>query len=543
MKVVSCQEMRDIELQAKEKFCLDEELIIENVGTEGSRYLHEKFLTDKTYGELVFFIGKGNNGADGLAIARHLKSYDYSIRAFLLFSKEECSKHLQTQIQMAKAYGIKLSEVSDTEQIISYFTQTQREFFVIDAITGTGIRLPLPNIMYELFNIINQYSDVIISVDTPSGLAGDTGEIGSSCIKSDYTLTIGLPKLGHYLGKGPEYSGKIRVLKSGFPDELLESGNTVLLTPDNVVGLIRPRSKFSIKNNFGHTLLIGGSKGLTGALLLSSMAALRMGAGLVTAVTWKENYNELVYRCPPEIMTGEIEGDNEEEIRRWVESKDINRYDSVVIGPGLGRGDRARSLVLNVLNSFHGPLVVDADAINVLKATSDADTIAKRAYPTIFTPHLNEFARFSGQDYKKIQEHPIGHLKQLIDRIKAAVLLKGACSYLGLPRGDIFINNYPNDGMATGGSGDVLAGMIGGLFAQLKSIVSEVGSVKSEFYQLYHSVCLSIVVHSMAGNYAAKKLGARSMSARSILDNLSTAFIELEKINKSRSKRNRDTLT
>jgi hydroxyethylthiazole kinase-like uncharacterized protein yjeF len=525
MRVVDKNEMKEIENNSASEYGYSENLIIETVGNSGATYIIENHLSHKKYGELVFMIGKGNNGADSLSIARHLQNKGYICRAFILFP-EEGSKELLYQISMAKKFGVKISEVRNVEQISSYFTQTQDEYIVVDGILGTGFRSPISNYLFEIINIINQSKTITISVDIPSGVNGDTGEISSAAIYADVTLAVCLPKLGLYVGKGAQYGGKILPIYSGIPKEAYQGGDKFLLSPIENKLLFKKRNKFDHKNRFGHVLVIGGSPGLCGALCLASEAALKVGAGLVTAVTWETNYLDLSSKVLPEVMTGVIPSTENPKV---VESnlRDMEKYDSVVIGPGMGISEKTREIVLYVLNNFGGPVVLDADAIKVLSLEKDKNTFLSRKAPTVITPHIGEFAKFVSQNKEKVLEGPIDLIKDVVDSLNCCIVLKSSSTFIAFPTGEVFINYFPNDGMATGGSGDVLAGMIGGLLGQVKP-----ERASSQLFRrpdpFYESICLGVMAHTLAGKRASEVFGARSMTAGAIIDHLSESFIEME---------------
>jgi len=524
MRIVDLNEMKEIERQAIDDYGFTEDLIIENVGIQGAHFLDESFLQEHNYEELIILVGPGNNGADGLAISRHLKNLGHSVRAFLLFPDDMVKPYLLKQMELAKKFGVRISEIRSFDQLDSYFSETAGPFCIVDAILGTGFRLPLSNYLFDIINAVNDYASLMVALDIPSGITGDTGKMSSTAIRADYTLAIGLPKLGHYVSHGAIYTGYMHTLDAGFPRELLDGGDKSLLSLESVVSIYTPRNKFAHKNSFGHALLIGGSKGLTGALIMASKAALKVGTGLVTSCTWSDNYGELASRIIPEIMTGLIPIE-EDEIATIL--KDLSRYHSIVIGPGLGRTVKARETVLEILNNFSGPVVLDADAIKVLSLKDDGHIIQHRKFPTILTPHMGEFAQFFGTSVENVLEDPIGHLKSLVDQTNSSVILKGPCSFLGFPNGEVHINYSPNDGMATGGSGDVLAGILGGLLAQIPvdRTRSSIFDDKKYFYQ---ALRLGVAVHSLTGKITARELGERAMSAGDLIEFLSEAFKEIE---------------
>jgi hydroxyethylthiazole kinase-like uncharacterized protein yjeF len=527
MRIVNQQEMKDIESIASEKYLFTEDLIVENVGVKGADYLYENLLKRYPTSEVVLLIGKGNNGADGLAIARHLINKGIGLRAFTFFSEDECSEECLEQLKKAKAFGVRITHLQNVDQLQAYLAHSRNDFIFIDALFGTGIRLPLSNFLYDIINCVNQNSAYTISVDIPTGVVGDTGFIQGNAINADMTLAISLPKIGYYMADGARLVGRIVTLEVGFPKNLLnEKGDKFLLGLEHVIDKASKRNKFGDKKIFGHTLVIGGSHGLTGALVLSSQAALKVGAGLVTGVTWEKQYNEFISRLIPEIMTGYIPLD-QAKWPRLINDLD-NRYDSIVIGPGLARSARARRIVLEIMANYHGPLVIDADAINVLNLKEDIKSFTTRNAPTVLTPHYGEFAHFCGIDIDDLKRKPVEYLNQLIGQINCSVILKGPATYIGSPNGKVFINYFPNDGMATGGSGDVLAGILGGLLGQDSSL-KEFHSLYDVYESFDKVVGLSVLLHSMSGHFAAKNLGVRPMTAVSLIEALPQAFSELDK--------------
>jgi len=524
MRVINSQDMQEIEAKCVESYGFSASLIIENLGPRGADWISDELLQDKSYGEIMVLVGAGNNGADGLSIARQLVNRGHRVRAFVLFPEELKSAELKQQILMAENFGVKVDPAKKIEQLSSYFAQTQNEFLVIDAIFGTGVRLPVSDYLFDIFNLVNQYASVMVSIDMPSGICSNTGRKEGSAIYADYTLAIGLPKVGHYMEAGLQHTGDLLVLDAGFPTEILQGGSTSVLTVDSFKDLFSKRNKFAHKNSFGHTLVVAGSFGLTGAAAMAAEAALKVGTGLVTAVTWQENYQELQAAVINEVMTGVIpisELDKQAEISRF------NRYDCIVVGPGLGRSAGARDVVLGILQNFAGPIVIDADALNCLSLQEDRTLLSERKAPTILTPHIGEFARFIDVPKEKLLKNPLGYLKELVESLNSTIVMKGSCTYLGFPDGQIYINHFPNDGMASGGTGDVLAGMIGGLLAQTTPQLKEHGIFR-ENSRFYAAVRCAVYAHTLAGKYAVDSNGARAMTAKSIIENFAAAFLEIE---------------
>lgn len=526
MRIVDTGEMRILEQTAKKEFNYDERLIIENVAVKGSSIISNEVLTNTDFQEIIFLIGAGNNGADAVAIARHLSTIGIKVRAFKLFSEDEMKDELKYQLNMASSFGVAVNEIESAEQLSEYFNQFSGNVMVVDGIFGTGVQMPLPNFFYDVIKIVNKFSSFTVSIDLPSGLDGDSGFTQGNAIEADLTLAIGLPKLGCYVADGPKLVGDIEVLDVGFPYALKNQGNKFLLGVDDIIDSAQERNKFGDKKIFGHTLVIGGSHGLTGALVMAAQSALKVGAGLITAATWEPQYQEFISRLIPEVMTGYIPLDT----AKWPRLiQDLEKYSAIVIGPGLARSTRARRLVLEILNNFSGPVVVDADAINVLSLKEDSKVFAMRNAPTVLTPHLGEFARFTGLEYEEVARKPVHYLKELIEQINCSVILKGPCTYMGFSDGNIFFNYFPNDGMATGGVGDVLAGILGGLLGQDQELKLANHSLMSRYKNFNKSLRLAVFIHSLSGHFAAENFGVRAMTASSLIETFPQAFNSLNK--------------
>lgn len=527
MRIVTHSEMKELEKIAQTKYHFPEKLIIENVALLGARAIVNKLGPEIGMGELIFLIGKGFNGGSGLGIARHLASMGHEPRAFLLFDEKDCSQEVKDQLKIARSYGVRIAQIDEVSALESYFLQNSSPKIIIDAIFGTGVRLPLSHFLYDVINFINQEKAYTISLDIPTGVEGDSGLIQGNAIQADLTLAVGFPKLGYYQADGARLVGEVEVIPSGLPKQIVEHNADKFLIDKDLKDELPPaRNKFGDKKLFGHTLVIGGSHGLTGALVMTSTAALKVGAGLVTASTWEPQYQEFISRLIPEVMTGYVPHDQ----AKWGKLiKDLEKYDSVVIGPGLGRSLRSRALVLEILNNFSGPVVLDADAINVLNLKDDAEVFRVRSAPTLMTPHFGEFARFAGIPFEDVQKEPYYHLKEIIERINCSVILKGPCTYLGFPNGKTFFNFSPNDGMATGGVGDVLAGILGGLIGQEANLKKR-DSLYNIYENMNRTILLGVLIHTWSGKFAAERLGVRPMTATNLIDCFPEAFKALDEL-------------
>lgn len=530
MRIVTQKEMKELEVEAQKKFHFPEKLIIENVALGAAKTILNRLGEDILAAEIIFLIGRGNNGGTGLAIARHLASMGYESHAFLLFDKNEASTEVKEQLLIAETYGVRTAYIDDVSNLESYFQQNSSPKIIIDAIFGTGVRLPLSQFLYDIIHLVNQEKAYTISLDIPTGVEGDTGFIQGNAIQADLTLAVSLPKLGYYQADGAKLVGEIEVISAGLPNQIMQKGGDKFLIDANIKNeLPHGRNKFGDKRLFGHTLVIGGSHGLTGALVMASSAAIKVGAGLVTAATWETQYQEFLSRLIPEVMTGYIPLEQ----AKWGRLiKDLEKYDSIVIGPGLARSNRARMLVLEILNNFSGPVVLDADAINVLSLKEDSQVFALRNAPTLMTPHLGEFSRFAGIPLDDVMKEPFYHLREVIERINCTVVLKGPCTFLGFTNGKTYFNYAPNDGMATGGVGDVLAGILGGLIGQEANLKRR-DSLYNIYENLNRTILMGVMIHTMAGKAAAEKYGVRPMTATSLIEVFPDAFKQLDEFLKA----------
>lgn len=522
MRIVDLKEINSIQNSFKE-LELDGQLLVESYGIRASHYIDKHILKGNDV-LVTMLLGNGTNAAEGLCVAKHLFNMNYRLKVFHLFKESDCHQVLKNQIAAARQYGLELETVSSSNELEEFYVQNDSPALLIDAIFGTGLEGDLPNFIYDIIKFVNEYESHILSIDIPSGLGATSGRVSGSAICATLTLANTFPKQGFYIGDGVHHTGEIKVIDSAFPKKLLSAGNKYLLQKEHVHQTLDPRNKFADKKIYGHSLVLGGSHGLTGGLSLAATACLKVGAGLVTAATWEPQYQEFVPRLIPDIMTGYIPL----EIDRWKNLiKGLDKYSAIVIGPGLARSSRARRLVLEVLNNFSGPVVLDADAINVLSLKDDEDVFKVRSAPTVITPHMGEFSRFSGIEMDDLAANPVEHLKNLVARINCTVILKGPCTFLGLTDGNIYFNYSPNDGMATGGVGDVLAGILGGLLGQ-KSLKDKKLSLSKRYEELNKTVITGVLIHTMAGEEAAKELGVRFMSASSLIDCLPEVFLKLD---------------
>lgn len=510
MRIVTNDEMKRLDESAVNTLGIPSAILMENAGLEAARIISGACVARKYEGEILIFCGKGKNGGDGLVVARRLIANGHRVRVFLLHSIDEYVDESATNLKILKNLKAKISVADGPAVVDEYFKSAVPPFFVVDALLGTGIKREIEGLYYDIVELINQYADETIALDIPSGVVGDSGRLAGSGVHATATVSFGYPKLGHFLAPGAARRGKLYHVDLGFPRAWAKEGDKFLLTHDNIAPLLQRRDRFGHKNSFGHTLLIGGSPGRVGAIVMASNSCLKMGTGLVTVASWEDSYQALEAKLSPEIMTFKV---TREGGQFYVPKPGLSAFSSIVVGPGMGLRSDGDQMLRQLLVEYTGPLVVDADGLNLIAEHKLHELISKRRAPTVLTPHPGEMARLLDAPKERIVEDPVACVREAVERTGAIVVLKGATTLIHSTEGHTWFNHYPNDGMATAGSGDVLAGMIGGLLGQRMNGIE--------------ATRLGVYVHSLAGKFAADHLGHRAMTALDIIGNVHLAFRDL----------------
>ena len=450
------------------------------------------------------FVGLGNNGGDGLALARMLHEDGYKVTVSIIRYSENCSDdHNSNYQRLLPLSDIKVKDLTE----LSNIEDISQDDVIVDAIFGSGLTKPVIGFIADIIRKIN-YSDAItISVDIPSGLFADSSSISEKgdIIRADYTLSFQFPKLAFLLPENEIYVGNWQVLDIGLSQEFisLEKAKYNYLTPVDIVPTIKGRSKYSHKGTYGHALIIAGSYGKMGAAVLASKACLRSGVGLLTTHVPKSGINILQTSTPETILS----------IDRYEnyfsEVPDLTMYNAIGIGPGLGKEHQSQMAMKLLIQNSNCPIIFDADALNIL--AENPTWLAFLPKGSILTPHPKEFQRLVGgcsDDFEKLEKQ-----RNLAQKHGIYIVLKGANTSVCFPDGQIFFNSTGNPGMATAGSGDVLTGIITGLLASGYS--SGIASI------------LGVYIHGLAGDIAAREFGSEALIAGDIIRNLGEAFKEL----------------
>ncbi|MGE5382683.1 MAG: NAD(P)H-hydrate dehydratase [Omnitrophica WOR_2 bacterium] len=446
--------------------------------------------------------GMGNNGGDGLVIARKLHKSGKNVEVFYIrHSQNATEDNIRNFKKIADTAGLIVTEVFEEDPSI----EINKGDVVIDAIIGSGLSQPVTGFIAEIIKQINESESYVISIDIPSGLFADKPIVSTSksaIVKADYTLTFQLPKLAFFIPENDIYVGNWQILDINLDKSFIEKSTTdyFLIQKKDCQEIYRPRPRYSHKGTYGHGLLIAGSLGKIGASILASKAALRAGAGLITTHIPLCGMDAM-HSNIPEIM---IDLDQSETHNTVL--PDLSGYNAIAIGPGLGMHDETKNMLKYLIQESKNPLIIDADALNILG--ENRTWLAFLPPDSILTPHPKEFERLTSKTDNHFSRLEI--LKAFSQRYKVYVILKGAYSAIGCPDGSVYFNPTGNPGMATGGTGDVLTGILLGL--------------KASGYSSKNTCILGTWLHGKAADIAVKSITQPSLIASDIIKDLGKAF-------------------
>ena len=456
---------------------------------------------------IVVFAGAGNNGGDAVAVARMLFTKNYNVEVYLFNIKGTISEDCMTNIKRLQECGFTAyHEISNSFDPFQLF----EEDVVIDGLFGSGLNKPLSGGFASVVQYINASSAQVVSIDLPSGLMGEDNSNNSrqNIIHADLTLSIQLPKLSFLFPENEDIVGEWKLLDIGISPEFIRQADTpyIITEAQDVSQLIKPRKRFAYKNNFGHALLIAGSNGMAGASVLAARACLRSGTGLLTVHVPVCNHDILQTAVPEAIVQNDVHE------LYFAEPVDLDNYQAIAIGPGIGQEEETALATLDQLADCYIPAVLDADAINIL--SSHRNYLNRLPKGSILTPHIGELERIIGKCNNSFER--LTKAKELAAYLQCYMVVKGAYTVVITPQGKFYFNPTGNPGMATGGSGDVLTGIILALLAQ--------------GYQPENAARLGVYVHGLAGDIACRRMGEISLTASDIIDALPEAWKVLSEI-------------
>ncbi|MEQ1759989.1 MAG: NAD(P)H-hydrate dehydratase [Vicinamibacterales bacterium] len=514
MRILNASQMREAERMTIEDIGIPSIVLMENAGRQVVSAIETAFPAALD-GRIAVLCGRGNNGGDGFVVARTMLERGIDASVFVIGQLSDVRGDARVNLDILGRLGVTVVEIGDEQTWELHFSEISRCSLIVDAIFGTGLRSPLAGMIETVAADVNASGITVVSVDLPSGMSADTSHLIGDCIEASMTVTLTAPKLPLVLPPSEPFAGDVVIAHIGITQEIVDSvegARVELLTPDAMRRLVAPRAPDSHKGDFGRVTIVAGSRGKTGAAYLTGMGALKSGAGLVTIAT-PASCLPIVASMAPEFMTealpesgaGTVGVDALEQVLEL-------RHDVVACGPGLGRTPEAAALVEGLLQRVDAPLVLDADALTLLGR--DPKLLAGREdRHVIITPHPGEMAHLTGRSVEDVQANRLEIAGEFATRHGVFVVLKGHRTIVATPDGRSFINPTGTAGLATGGTGDVLTGVIAAWLAQLLDA---------------EAACrLGVFLHGIAGDLAEAEEGQVAMTATSVLAYLGGALAQL----------------
>jgi NAD(P)H-hydrate epimerase len=511
MKVVTAREMREIDRRCTAEYGIPSILLMENAGLGTVREMERAF-PDLGRRRVAVFCGKGNNGGDGFVIARHLANRGAAVETLLFAGGEALRGDAGLNHQIAVRMGIPVRAVHGAEERPAVAEAIARAGLLVDALLGTGASGAPQGILAEAMELLNASGKPVVAVDVPSGLGADVPVPPGICVQATVTCTMALPKPSLLLYPGAAFAGEVRVVDIGAPRALLEDPGLAcsLLEPADVLPAFPARDPAAHKGTYGHLLVVAGSAGKSGAAALCALAGLRMGAGLVTLAapaslhdTLAARHSEVMVEPLPQTAGAALARAALDPLRRLLEGKT-----AVALGPGLSTDPETVAVVQSLVGEGRLPMVIDADGLNAF--AGQMALLARSPGPRVLTPHPGEASRLLGISRDRLLAERTATVPHVARTHSVHFVLKGARTLIGDPKGWLAINPTGNPGMASGGTGDVLTGMIGGLLARgvEPGLAARAG----------------VYLHGLAGDLAARETGPEALIAGDVVARLPAAI-------------------
>lgn len=511
MKILTSAQMRAIDRAAIEGLGIPGVVLMENAGLRIARAIRDRF-PDLGCERVVIVAGKGNNGGDGFVVARHLANSGARPEVVLLAGRDEVRGDAAINLAVALHMGLPVVEVRDAAAWKKARVGVLGATVVVDALFGTGLDKPLAGLFAAAVEDINRSKAFKVAVDIPSGLSSDTFETIGPSVAADLTVALAAPKVAHIFPPAADRVGELVVAPIGLPPGSLDDPalKLELVEEASLAPFFARRKRDTHKGAYGHVLVFAGSLGKSGAATLAGRAALRMGAGLVTVAT-AAGVLPSVAKGMAELMTEPLAETPERTIAAGAAARAaalLKGKNAVLVGPGLSTHPSTGEFVRGLLPKIKVPCVIDADGLNIVAA--GAGVLDAMAGPVVLTPHPGEFARLTGRTNEEVLRHRLELAPEFAARHKVTVVLKGHRTLVAGPDGRVFANPTGNPGMATGGTGDVLGGMIAAAIGQKADLPG--------------AVLAAVYAHGLAGDVAADRLGERSLVAGDIIRYLPPAL-------------------
>ena len=514
MRILNAAQMREADRYTIEDVGIPSLVLMENAGRQVVAAMEAAYEA-RLDGRVAVLCGRGNNGGDGFVVARTLLQRGIDTSVFVIGSVTDVRGDARINLDILGRLGVTVVEIGDEQTCELHFSEIAQCTIIVDAIFGTGLKTALGGMMETVVADVNASGIPIVSIDLPSGLSSDTPQLIGDCIDASMTVTLAAPKLPLVLPPGEAHAGDVVIADIGIPVDVLDGldgPHIELLTPEQIRDLVEPRAPDSHKGDFGRVTIIAGSRGKTGAAHLAAMGALRSGAGLVTVAT-PGSCLPIIASMAAELMTTPLPESREGCVTAaGVDAILEMRHDVIACGPGLGREPAVAGFVRALVERSTVPLVLDADAITVL-ADDPGVLVGREERDVIITPHPGEMARLIGSSVDEVQSNRLDVATEFATTHHLYVVLKGHRTVIATPEGHVFINPTGNAGMATGGTGDVLTGMIAAWLAQLLDA---------------EAACrLAVFLHGAAGDLAEAEEGQVGMTATDVLAQLGPALNHL----------------
>ncbi|OYD16100.1 hypothetical protein CH333_04315 [candidate division WOR-3 bacterium JGI_Cruoil_03_44_89] len=507
MKLVKPDEMRKIDKKTIEEMGIPGIVLMENAG-KGTVDEMEKEFGSFVSKMIVVVCGKGNNGGDGFVIARWLIKKGADVCVFLIGKKDDVRGDAHINLNILSGMDIEVREIIDDGTLSPFRESLKDAYIAVDAIFGTGFKGEIGGITAHVINLINEKGIPVVSVDVPSGVDCENGDVGSVCVNATLTCTMCLPKRGLYLYPGKMHCGKLRVTDIGAPPSLFDEATVELIDISLASSILPQRPPYGHKGTFGKVLVLAGSPGFTGAAALTSLSALRCGAGLVY-LGIPQSLNPILETKATEVVTIPLPETQSHTIGSSAMDV-LNLYfkgiDVIAMGPGVGVHTDTRDFVIGVMQTASSPVIIDADGLNNLNGDD-----FKGDHPSlVLTPHPGELSRLTGKSIKYIDKNRIDVALTFAGEWNVVLVLKGAPTVVASPDGRCYLNTTGNSALATAGSGDVLTGIIAALSAQ--------GT------EPLQSAVLGVYIHGLSGDLAAKEKTEYCVIAGDVMENIPEAI-------------------
>ena len=512
MKVVSGQVMQSMDRRAQEEYGISGLTLMENAGRGCAEAIIAEFAGSRAR-RAVILAGKGNNGGDGYVIARLLREWGWQTATFVLARREEIVGDARVNLDRLQDGGIVFCP--DMEELARYQGALRDSSVIVDALLGTGLRSEVTGLYAEAIEMINASGKPVVAVDIASGVDAGTGKILGCAVRADITVSFALAKLGHFLFPGGDCTGKLQVVDIGIPPMIAdEAEGFEFLDAATVKPLIRRRDRCAHKGDFGHCLIVAGSTGKTGAAAMAANSAVRAGAGLVTLAI-PASLNAILEQKTTEAMTLPLPDSNKGFLGGEAKTAALAALagkDALAVGPGISWHPETAQFVRDLLAEASVPVVVDADGLNALSEDISV-LLRERKVDFILTPHPGEMARLAGIETAAVEADRIGSAREFATRYNVYLVLKGARTIIAAPDGRVAINGSGNPGMASGGMGDVLTGVL----------VALLGQGMDPFF----ACRVGVFLHGFAADLTAADKGEIGMSATDVQERLPYAIKQL----------------